>query len=85
VDAIDTLRTLAGGLIAKTGILVLKENRPYGTAREDRFQMDTPEGGGRYDITRSDAHHRLLIERAGLTVAFAEQGDETNTYAVTGQ
>jgi hypothetical protein len=88
-DAIDTLRNLASGLIDWTGILVVKENRPYGVARKDRFQLETPDGGcgedvggGRYDITRSDDHHRLLFERAGLVVILSEEGIETNTYAL---
>ena len=88
-DVVDTLKNLAGGLIEHTGILVVKENRPYGAARTDRFQMETPAGGcgendgrGRYDITRSDDHHRLLFDRAGLQVILSEQGVETNTYAL---
>ena len=82
-DAIDCLRTLAGGLQPDVGVLVVKENRPFGNAREDRFQMDTPGGGNnRYDITRPDVHHRLLFQRAGLRVDFVEKGVETNTYAL---
>jgi protein N-terminal methyltransferase len=84
-DFIKCLRTLAGGLRPGVGVLVVKENRPYGNAREDRFQMDTPQGSsgqGRYDITRPDAHHRLLFQRAGLRVDFVEKGVETNTYAL---
>jgi hypothetical protein len=83
LDAVKTLKNLSGILMAKTGILVIKENRPYGMARSDRFHMETPICSGRYDITRSDAHHRLLFQRAGLQVDFAEQGVETNTYAVS--
>lgn len=82
LDAIDTLRNLALSLV-ETGYLIVKENRPYGGARLDRFQMDTPDGGsGRYDITRTDNHHRLLFQRAGLVVDLAEVGVETNTYAL---
>jgi len=81
-DAVHALRTLAGGLVQGTGFLVVKENRPYGGARQDRFQMDTPECSGRYDITRTDAHHRLLFQRAGLVVNQVEEGAETNTYAL---
>jgi AdoMet dependent proline di-methyltransferase len=82
-DAVAALKNLAAGLVVRTGILILKENRPYGVARTDRFQMDTPAGGsGRYDITRTDDHHRYLLQQAGLTVKMTEQGDETNTYAV---
>jgi AdoMet dependent proline di-methyltransferase len=82
-DAVAALKNLAAGLVVRTGILILKENRPYGVARTDRFQMDTPGGGsGRYDITRTDDHHRYLLQQAGLTVQMTEQGDETNTYAV---
>lgn len=81
-DAIQALITLAGGLVAATGYLVVKENRPFGCARSDRFQMDTPVESGRLDITRPDNHHRFLFQRAGLKVLMMEQGDETNTYAV---
>ena len=82
-DAIDCLRTLAEGLQPDVGVLVVKENRPFGYAREDRFQMDTPAGGNdRFDITRPDAHHRLLFQRAGLRVDFVEKGVETYTYAL---
>jgi hypothetical protein len=85
-DVITTLQTLATWLTAHTGYLIIKENRPYGTARSDRFQMDTPCGPQeRYDITRSDAHHRLLFYYAGLQVHYTEQGTETNTYAVQRQ
>jgi protein N-terminal methyltransferase len=82
-DAVETLQNLASRLILRTGILVVKENRPYGAARQDRFQMDTPGASGRYDITRTDDHHRLLFQRAGLTVNQTEQGVETNTYALS--
>ncbi len=82
-DVVNCLRVLAGGLRAGSGIFIVKENRPYGLAREDRFQMDVPEGENRrYDITRSDEHHRLLFHQAGLKVKFAEKGVETNTYAL---
>lgn len=83
LDVVDTLRNLANILLANTGIMVIKENRPFGMARADRFQMDTPDLSGRYDITRSDAHHRLLFQRAGLKVDHSEEGEETNTYAVS--
>lgn len=82
-DAVETLQNLATRLILRTGILIVKENRPYGAARQDRFQMDTPGVSGRYDITRSDDHHRLLFQRAGLTVNMTEEGVETNTYALS--
>ena len=82
-DAVETLQNLAARLILKTGIFLVKENRPYGAARQDRFQMDTPGVSGRYDITRSDDHHRLLFQRAGLTVNQTEEGVETNTYALS--
>jgi len=82
VDAVDTLRILAGGLVPETGIMIVKENRPFGAARLDRFQMETPNCSGRYDITRTDSHHRLLFQRAGLVVDLAEEGVETNTYAL---
>eukprot|EP00563_Minutocellus_polymorphus_P001820 CAMPEP_0181031310 /NCGR_PEP_ID=MMETSP1070-20121207/6166_1 /TAXON_ID=265543 /ORGANISM="Minutocellus polymorphus, Strain NH13" /LENGTH=282 /DNA_ID=CAMNT_0023108683 /DNA_START=73 /DNA_END=918 /DNA_ORIENTATION=- len=81
-DAIKTLQTLARGLVLGTGRLVVKENRPYGKARSDRFQMETPACSGRYDITRTDAQHRLMFHRAGLKVNMSEEGVETNTYAV---
>jgi hypothetical protein len=84
VDFVDCLRIMAGGLRPGTGILIVKENRPYGLAREDRFQMDLPEGENeRYDITRPDIHHRLLFDMAGLKVNYVEQGEETNTYALS--
>jgi len=83
VDVVSSLIVLATGLRPKTGVLVVKENRPYGTAREDRFQMDMPGGENeRYDITRTDAHHRLLFHNAGLRVVLAEKGAETHTYAL---
>ena len=81
-DAVQILKNLAARLVQNTGVLVVKENRPYGGARHDRFQMDTPEYSGRYDITRTDNHHRLLFQRAGLWVDRAEEGVETNTYAL---
>mmetsp|Transcript_26130 Transcript_26130/g.72048 ORF Transcript_26130/g.72048 Transcript_26130/m.72048 type:complete len:319 (-) Transcript_26130:173-1129(-) len=82
-DVVQCLKTLAGKLRLGLGVLVVKENRPFGTAREDRFQMDTPRGESlRYDITRPDLHHRLLFQKAGLSVDLAEQGVETNTYAL---
>ena len=82
-DAVETLQNLASHMILKTGILIVKENRPYGGGAADRFQMETPDGSGRYDITRSDDHHRLLFHRAGLTVNQAEDGVETSTYALS--
>ena len=85
-DAVETLKTLARGLIKDTGIFVVKENRPFGVARLDRFQMDTPDGppgNQRYDITRTDAHHRLLFQQAGLVVNLSEEGVETNTYSLS--
>ena len=82
-DVVDCLRTLVGGLRAGSGVLVVKENRPFGSAREDRFQMDLPEGlNGRYDITRPDSHHRYLFQKAGLVVCLMDRGVETNTYAL---
>jgi SAM-dependent methyltransferase len=82
-DVVCTLVSIGKVLSGKNGILVVKENRPYGSARSDRFQMETPSLSGRYDITRTDAHHRLLFQRAGLQVDLAEVGEETNTYAVS--
>ena len=80
-DVIECLKILAQGLRPLVGVLVVKENRPYGIQREDRFQMDTPAGdNNRYDITRPDAHHRLLFQMAGLKVQSMERGEETNTY-----
>ena len=86
VDAVECLRTLAGGL-GPNGVLVVKENRPYGKAREDRFQMEIPDMSvnQRYDITRPDAHHRRLFQMAGLIVNCVEKGEETNTYALMNQ
>ena len=81
VDVVDCLRIISGGLREGSGILIVKENRPL--ARDDRFQMDTPGGENeRYDITRTDEHHRLLFQRAGLTVTSSERGVETNTYCL---
>ena len=62
-----TLRSLKAGLTRK-GVLVLKENRPYLAKSDVRmFQCDTPAGeNSRYDITRPDAHHIELFQRAGL-------------------
>ena len=83
-DVVKCLQVLSSGLQPGSGILIVKENRPYGTQREDRFQMDRPEGvSQRYDITRSDNHHRLLFQLAGLTVVVSDRGNETNTYALT--
>jgi AdoMet dependent proline di-methyltransferase len=82
-DVVCTLVNIGKVLTAKNGILVVKENRPFGNARSDRFQMETPSFSGRYDITRTDAQHRLLFQRAGLRVDMAEEGEETNTYAMS--
>lgn len=83
-DVVGCLVILAKGLREGSGVLVVKENRPFGSAREDRFQMDMPDGANaRYDITRPDSHHRYLFQKAGLTVNMAEQGEETNTYALS--
>ena len=82
VDAENTLRTLAKGLVPTTGILIVKENRPYGGARRDRFQMETPGCSGRYDIVRTDPQFRFIFQRAGLRVEMTEEGAETTTYAV---
>lgn len=81
-DVVEILKNLAARLVTDTGILIVKENRPYGGARLDRFQMDTPDCSGRYDITRTDSQHRLLFERAGLLVDRSEKGVETHTYAL---
>mmetsp|Transcript_2185 Transcript_2185/g.2961 ORF Transcript_2185/g.2961 Transcript_2185/m.2961 type:complete len:243 (+) Transcript_2185:226-954(+) len=81
-DVVECLKKLVLHLRPGVGVLVVKENRPHGTAREDRFQMDTPAGNERYDITRPDAHHRLLFQQANLRVDCAEKGVETNTYAL---
>jgi protein N-terminal methyltransferase len=83
-DAVIALKSLASSLVEHTGVMIVKENRPYGNARLDRFQIETPcgTGDGRYDITRTDNHHRLLFQRAGLVVEMSEQGVETNTYAL---
>jgi SAM-dependent methyltransferase len=84
-DVVTLLQNLAQGLRPGTGIMIVKENRPYGNAREDRFQMDVPGGCGnnaRYDITRPNHHHHLLFQMAGLTIVFAEQGVETSIYVL---
>jgi hypothetical protein len=45
--------------------------------------MDTPDGPHeRYDLTRTDMHHRFLFQKAGLIVDLNEMGVETNTYAL---
>lgn len=82
-DCVSCLQTLATGLAAG-GFLIVKENRPYGTASSsNKFQMDVPSGAsGRYDITRPDAHHRILFQLAGLRVQHSQQNVETNTYAL---
>jgi AdoMet dependent proline di-methyltransferase len=85
-DVVTLLTNLAEGLRPGSGIIIVKENRPYGNAREDRFQMDVPGGCGnnaRYDITRPNHHHHLLFQKAGLSIVFAEQGVETNTYVLS--
>jgi AdoMet dependent proline di-methyltransferase len=85
-DVVTLLTNLAEGLRPGSGIIIVKENRPYANAREDRFQMDVPGGcgnNGRYDITRPNHHHHLLFQKAGLSIVFAEQGVETNTYVLT--
>ena len=83
-DVVECLKVLAWGLREGSGVLIVKENRPYGTQREDRFQMDMPQGvNERYDITRTDNHHRLLFQQAGLRVCYTERGEETNVYALT--
>mmetsp|Transcript_44609 Transcript_44609/g.111797 ORF Transcript_44609/g.111797 Transcript_44609/m.111797 type:complete len:299 (-) Transcript_44609:64-960(-) len=80
--AVRALMALAAGL-TKSGVLVIKENRPYGGQREDRFHMETPAGEqGRYDITRPRAHHNLLFQQAGLQILRCEEGVETHTYAL---
>jgi hypothetical protein len=85
VDVVIALKALASSLVDHTGVMIVKENRPYGNARLDRFQLETPCGSvnGRYDITRTDNHHRLLFQQAGLVVEMSEQGVETNTYGLT--
>jgi len=82
-DAVTTLRNLKMGLTLH-GVLVLKENRPYLKGSNPKmFQCDTPAGeNARFDITRSDAHHRELFKRAELEVFEAEQGDETNFWVL---
>lgn len=84
-DVVSLLKNLTSGLRPRSGIIVVKENRPYGQARCDRFQMDVPDGAGenkRFDITRPDNHHRLLFQKAGLSVRYVEKGVETNTYVL---
>jgi SAM-dependent methyltransferase len=81
-DAVRILQTLAARLVNGTGFLIVKENRPYGGTRMDRFQMETPDCSGRYDITRTNDHHRFLFQRAGLVVDRVEENVETNTWAL---
>lgn len=81
-DVVIALRALARGLVSETGYLIVKENRPFGHARDDRFQLETPDVSGRYDICRTDGQHRLLFGLAGLVVVLCEEGEETNTYAL---
>ncbi len=84
-DAVSALRHLAAAL-RPSGLLVLKENRPYGGASERRFQLDTPEGEhGRYDITRPDVHHRHLFSMAHLDVVECERCEETNYWVLRPQ
>ena len=81
-DVVRTLRSLKSGLSAN-GVLVLKENRPYSAANELLFHIDTPGGAnGRYDITRPDAHHRQLFQRADMEVVSAKRGEETNFWVL---
>lgn len=81
-DVVRTLRNLKSGLSAN-GVLVVKENRPYSAANELLFQIDTPGGAnGRYDITRPDAHHRQLFQRADMEVISAERGEEINFWVL---
>ena len=92
-DVVGLLCRLRSALsITNGGFVVLKENRPHmapgvdGAAAEgtdlDRFQMDTPKVGGRFDIARSDAHLRVLIELAGLSVEYYEKWDEVGCYVL---
>jgi len=92
LDVVECLKLFLLPLRPTAGLLIVKENRPYGGARIDRFQMETPleeeEGAaqtGRYDITRTDAQHRLLFRKAGFRVDSFEQNLETNTYSLKKQ
>lgn len=82
----DAARALAalGRSLSHSGMLVLKENYPYWLPGEsDAFAMDVPEGEhGRYDVTRPDAHHKLLFRAARLAVVRAERGKETVTWVL---
>eukprot|EP00962_Isochrysis_galbana_P009912 scaffold2742_cov130-Isochrysis_galbana.AAC.12 len=84
-DAARALGAL-GRSLSPTGLLVLKENYPYWLPPVERsaaFAVDVPEGEhGRYDVTRPDAHHRLLFHAARLRVVQAERGSETVTWVL---
>ena len=63
---------------------------PHAPARPPERPRPDPRGRvlggagahGRYDITRPDAHHRLLFDRAGLAVLEMESGVETNFWVL---
>lgn len=81
-DAVALLRRLGAGLSA-AGLLVLKENAPaFEGPAASLFQVMAPTGGlgsRRFEITRPDAHHRLLFERAGLVLLESEPCPATET------
>uniref|UniRef100_A0A0G4I643 Alpha N-terminal protein methyltransferase 1 n=1 Tax=Chromera velia CCMP2878 TaxID=1169474 RepID=A0A0G4I643_9ALVE len=53
-----------------------REHSHVQSAAADLFQMDVPEGENqRFDITRSDEHHRLLFALAGLEVLKRERAE----------
>lgn len=84
-DAARALGAL-GRSLSPAGLLVLKENYPYWLPPVERsaaFAVDVPEGEhSRYDVTRPDAHHRLLFHAARLRVVQAERGSETVTWVL---
>lgn len=81
-DAIVLLRRLGQGL-SPSGLLVLKENAPAASgAAESLFQVMTPSGGlgcQRFEVTRPEAHHRLLFQHAELELLEQEPSPCTET------
>ena len=82
-DVVELLRGL-GLALRPMGVLVVKENRPCTAyVAPTVFLLDTPDGEHRrYDITRPDAHHRLLFERAGLAVIETQRSDDTSFWVL---
>jgi hypothetical protein len=84
-NALARLPQLAASLVPG-GILVLKENRLF-YGDPSSFMMSTPTGnfatrGARFEITRTDEQHCVLIERAGLEVLGCAPAGETNFWTL---